>query len=308
MVSSRLKPWQLGLLLVSACTLVLGMFTFFRFRKTITPAEMLKRLPSRDSVLLYIDFKGLRETGLLEALSGSTVAQDADYRAFVSLSGFDYQRDLESVFASFRDGHVFVLASGRFDWPSLRSYVTKQKGQCLNGFCRFPASQPDRFLSFHPLQTDYLAFASSPDPYAATHMDRARDAETPEFPTPPVWVSVPGSKFRTAVNLPAGAKLFATALADTEVANFGLDRAGPSYFLTLEVRTKSLAQASIVVLELNKITTTMATYFERMGQKPNPADLSGVLTAGKFEQQGNEARGRWQISQQFIEALIGGRL
>lgn len=290
------------------CAIVLASIYYVRFAKAITPAEMLARLPAANAVLVYADFHGLREAGLLDAVSGSKVARDADYRAFVSLSGFDYQRDLESVFVSFRDGHIFVLASGRFDLTSLRSYVISQKGQCLNGFCRMPANQPDRFLSFQPLQSGYLAFASSTDPWAATNMSKTHAPETQDLPNHPVWVSVPGSVLRTAGSLPAGGKLFATALADAEVANFGLDRAGTSFFVTLEARTKSIEQASIVVMELTKITTTMAAYFERLGQKPSPADLSGVLTAGKFGQEGNNVKGRWPIGQQFIEALIGGRL
>jgi hypothetical protein len=38
---------------------------------------------------------------------------------------------------------------------------------------------------------------------------------------------------------------------------------------------------------------------------PNPADLTGVLTAGSFRSDGNRVFGYWPIARTFVENLLG---
>ena len=46
----------------------------------------------------------LRDAGMLDAILGNTVNEEADYRDFVSQTGFDYKTDLDQVLAKFTDG------------------------------------------------------------------------------------------------------------------------------------------------------------------------------------------------------------
>jgi hypothetical protein len=43
---------------------------------------------------------------------------------------------------------------------------------------------------------------------------------------------------------------------------------------------------------------------EREHQKPNPVDLSGVLTSGTFRSEGRRVAGTWPIERAFIENLF----
>jgi hypothetical protein len=44
----------------------------------------------------------------------------------------------------------------------------------------------------------------------------------------------------------------------------------------------------------------------RENHSPNPADLSGVLTAGSFHQTDTRVIGYWPIERSFVENLLGG--
>ena len=41
---------------------------------------------------------------------------------------------------------------------------------------------------------------------------------------------------------------------------------------------------------------------------PNPRDLSGVLVAGKFQQQNALVTGTWPLERGFVEALAAGQV
>ena len=63
---------------------------------------MASYMPQRDAAVLYVDIAALRSTGILEKLVGSTVGEEAEYKAFVQQSGFDYKRDLDRVMVNCR--------------------------------------------------------------------------------------------------------------------------------------------------------------------------------------------------------------
>ena len=46
---------------------------------------------------------------------------------------------------------------------------------------------------------------------------------------------------------------------------------------------------------------------EKEHQTPNPADLSGLLTAGTFHNEGRKVLGAWPISQALVDNLLGGK-
>ncbi len=51
--------------------------------------------------MLSVNVNALRQSGLLHFLAASQMAEEAEYKNFVASSGFDYQRDLDSVLISF---------------------------------------------------------------------------------------------------------------------------------------------------------------------------------------------------------------
>jgi hypothetical protein len=47
---------------------------------------------------------------------------------------------------------------------------------------------------------------------------------------------------------------------------------------------------------------------EREKLKPNPHDLSGLLTAGVFKQQDKRVTGHWPLDRGFVESLASGKV
>ena len=90
---------------------------------------MLKRLPTDDAVVLYIDFSRLRAGGILQMLDGSKVGEDPEYQSFVRKTDFDYKQDLDAAMVAFAPKGKYMLLRGRFDWKSLKSYVLAQRRQ-----------------------------------------------------------------------------------------------------------------------------------------------------------------------------------
>jgi hypothetical protein len=44
---------------------------------------------------------------------------------------------------------------------------------------------------------------------------------------------------------------------------------------------------------------------EREHRKPDPADLSGVLAAGAFRNEGQRVLGYWPIERVFVQTVLG---
>ena len=143
---------------------------------------MLKRLPTDDAVVLYIDFSRLRAAGILQMLDGSKVGEDPEYQNFVRKTDFDYKQDLDAVMVAFAPMGKYMLLKGRFDWKSLKSYVQAGDGRCNNSFCKLAGSTPEKRISFFPLQSNLMAMAVSNDDVAALRMNTVTERPDAEIP------------------------------------------------------------------------------------------------------------------------------
>ena len=64
-MTPKTRAWLLILLITALCGLTLWGVIWYRSR-ALSPAAMLKRLPTDDAVVLYIDFSRLRAGGILQ--------------------------------------------------------------------------------------------------------------------------------------------------------------------------------------------------------------------------------------------------
>jgi len=305
-VPLKLSRRRLGALLAAAAATA-ALAWYLWTGRGLAPAEMLAHLPSADSPLLFIDVGALRQAGILDLIAGSKAAEESEYTAFVARSGFDYRRDLDAVMASFQGGQTFLIARGRFDWRRLEAYAREQGGSCERSFCRLPAATPGRRLSFFALRRDTLAFASSPNEWAAEQMRGASKAG-PRFalPSDPAWLAIPGATLRMSDAYPAGTRLFAKALENAERVILAAGRDGGRMRLRMDATTRSEEDAVILRAQLEKVTEVMTKFIARLDQKPNPSDLSGVLTGGTFRREGLRVVGTWPVPREFLEALSKG--
>ncbi|HTM52318.1 MAG TPA: hypothetical protein VL285_26660 [Bryobacteraceae bacterium] len=288
-----------------AAILLLGGGTAIYFgTRGLPPEAQLARLPSENAPVLSIDFAALRRGGVFEMLSGPVVEEEPEYKTFVEKTAFDYRRDLDHALIAFHSSGVYFLVRGRFDWKRLETYAREQGGGCINGLCRMPGSRPERKISYFPLQPDLLAMAVSPNESAASRMSGpAADSRRITLLPQPVWLSLPASTLQKSEAFPTGTQLFAKAIEGAEGATISLAPRGKAIEAQLEVACRSAQEAAIIAEQFQKVTALLRRLIEKENQKPNPGDLSGVLTAGVFRQENTRVVGSWPIERAFIENL-----
>ena len=302
----RWQGWSIVFLVIALCVAIAGGLIWNRSR-TIPPLEgRMTRLPAGSSAV-YLDVSSLRQSGLLEMIAGQRVTEDADYRQFVSSTGFDYRNDLDSALVGTLASESFIVATGRFDWKAIKEHTNRMGGVCKNGLCRMAASTPKRFISYIPLHNSMIGMAVSADEWAVTKMQAKNETPLP-VPDAVVWFGVTGATLAKGDALPAGTKLFAQALSAAKVITIGLHIAADKSEIRLVADCPTETAAGGLENQLKGVTEVFRKYLENVQQKPNPGDLSGVLTSGSFSLQGPVVTGRWIVGREFLETLLGGRI
>jgi hypothetical protein len=291
---------------VAAAATVAGT-AWYRSRALATTAGAVARLPTGDATVLHIDVAALRDSGLLARLAGSTVAEEPEYRAFVERTGFDYRRDLDAATLAFSPGQIYLLLRGRFETNTLRRYAEGQGGVCDGQGCRMQGSRPERQISFLPLRDNVFAMSVGLRGGAAADLRRKPTSARPiAVPPDPLWVSLSPAALRDYEKLPPGTRAIARAMENASAALLSLAPAGGAFELRLTLECRSEGAARTLAGHLRETTEMLRKMIAREGQAPNPADLSGVLTAGEFRQDGRRVLGRWPIARGFLDSLLGG--
>lgn len=269
---------------------------------------MVACLPPGQATLAYVDVAALRRAEILDLLAGSKATEELEYKDFVEATGFDYRRDLDSFAAAFTPSATYMVVRGRFDWKRLNQYAKQHGGRCINGFCESPASEPTRHVSYYALKSDTMALAFSGDEFAAGSVtSRGRQPGDP-LPQQPVWISVPGSVFRNASDLPTGTHSFASALAGADKIVFSAGPEEDHMQLQMTVTCPTPETAQQLELRLDNVTDLLRKMVELENQTPNAGDLSGVLAAGSFQTIGRTVYGRWPVQRAFLDSLSEGSL
>lgn len=304
-MTPKFRAWMLILLLSALCCSAVGGLVWYRSRN-LTPAAMLRRLPSEDAVIVYVDFAALRAAGILQMLDGAKVGEEPEYRAFVTKTEFDYKQDLNAAMLAMAPTGNYILAKGRFDWPSLAKYVRSQDGNCNNSFCRMAGNGPERRISFYPIQSGVMALAVSADEAAALRMNTVDPRPEREVPSAPLWLSVPPSIVRSGKALPSGTQMFARTLEKAQSVSISVTPESKDFAAHLDVRCANEADAATMAAQLTKTTALLNEIIRKENQQPNPNDLSGFLTSGTFRQQGTKVQGYWPVSRALLNGLLGG--
>jgi hypothetical protein len=299
------RAWLPIALAVALCAAAAWGVYWYRGRVPATPAGMLARLPTGDAVVVQIDFTSLRQSGILRMLAGSRAAQDSEYLDFVRRTAFDYTRDLDLALASFAPGASYFLLKGRFDWPRLRAYAADSGGGCGDGVCRMPGSAPERNISYTLLRGNLLALAVGRDPGAVTAL-RTAPRQTPaiEIPGEPVWVYLSPAALTSSAALPSGTRMFTRGLEKADSCVLALGPENQRFAAKLRVRCRTGQDAAALAESLGRTTALLGQMIARENHAPNPRDLSGVLTAGVFRQDGLRVYGYWPLERAFVEALL----
>lgn len=265
---------------------------------------MAAYMPQREAAVFYVDVAAVRNSGILDKLLGSTVAEESEYKSFVQSTGFDYKRDLDRVMVNSAQGTHYFLVEGSFNWDKLKSYATGQGGSCEGDLCSVKGSKPDRVISFYPISSKIMALASSPNDKAAREISSRTPVKAPyDVPDKPVWMHIPAEVLRDQTGLPAGTRLFTRALESAQRLMFSLGPQADKFELTMDVTCKSPEDAAVLKAQLEGITKLLQNLIARENQNPSVRDLSGVLTAGSFQRNAEHVVGRWPIDVALLDAL-----
>jgi hypothetical protein len=307
LVVYRLRGWLVVAAVVTVCVGAVWFADWYRSRTIGTREALIARLPSKDTIIVAIDFGALRRARLMDMLAGSKTPEEPEYREFVARTEFDYKEDLDLALAAFAPNGKFFLLKGRFDWNSLRSYVKSSKGDCYNTLCKMVGSTPERKISFFPLRPEIMALAVSSDSDAAFHLyDVPAAGRAIQIPDEPFWISLPGSALKQAGGLPTGTQIFAKSLEEADDVLLAIGPEGKDFQAKLRVNCRSEKDAGMLAAELERSTNLLRSMIARENRTPNPRDLSGVLTAGRFSHAGRQVTGHWPISQGLVQDTLTG--
>ena len=303
------KSWLMVLVAAGVAGAIYSLVIWNRGTNDPTLADLLRRVPERDALTIHVDLAAMRKAGFGELLEGSPIPEEADYRRFVTESGFDWKTDLDAVTATRHKDDWYLFVRGRFDLERVRNFALVRGGQCRNGVCEVAGATPGRLVSFFPLTPQVLAVATSTTP-VAVHALGKRSADRPVWAAPegPAWLSLNGSVLAGDPVLPSGGRLFGKVLAETERTSFWITGNGATMELRMRAVCRDDQHAGQLRAQLDGVTREFRKYFERVGQPASTADLSGLLLSGDFAATGNEVTGRWPLHMEFLRKLAAGAL
>jgi hypothetical protein len=116
-----------------------GLFFLWLRERPLPPSRLGGYLPECPTEF-FVDVQTLRQAGLLNKISGSPEEFDAEYRGFLTETGFDFSKDLDYVRAGFSSGTRYFILSGRFRWDKVTAYSKKRGGICRGKNCQLEES------------------------------------------------------------------------------------------------------------------------------------------------------------------------
>ncbi len=99
-----------------------------------------------------------------EPLGSTKSSEDAEYRAFVRETDFDYQQDIQALAGATDGAQLFFVVRGSFAWNRLRQYASRHGGGCGDEVCSVPTSRPGRWASFLPIQSNVIGLGGEYGP------------------------------------------------------------------------------------------------------------------------------------------------
>lgn len=295
-----MKKWMPIAALVGV---LMGASAFWFHSRSYNASQLVQMLPPDNAVYAYLNVAALRSLGILDKLAGPVSGEDADYRKFVQDTGFDYRKDLDSLAVAFREGGIYYAAQGRFDWGKLEAFAPAHGGSCERFLCRVTGSEPGRDVTYYMPRTNVLAIAVSKTATAGDMVAPGTWREQPRIDNVGLWVSAPPPALKDLNSVPGALKPFLEPLRDSTSAVFTLGPAKEGFELKLVASAKDGAGATKIAKAYSDVTSLVTRMLEREGTSISEADLSGMLTGGRFNTKDNEVTGTWPISKQLVESL-----
>jgi hypothetical protein len=301
-----LKPWLSVVLLAACSAAIVFEIDYYRHRFVRSDADLVGLLPGGDGTIFFANMTALRQAGVLGLFAGSKTVEEPEYQEFVRQTHFNYKSDVQ-VIAGAADGEqILLLVRGRFDWTRLRQYASAHGGACKKELCNLPTTNPRRWASFLPIQSDVMGLAVSQDSSAALALSPRRDRVSQQIPPGPVWVKVSQELLKNPVRLPAPLRIFAISLQSADGVLLWLDsgaKSGVAFSLQLDAQCPTMATAEIIKTQLELQTRMLRLELAREHKQPSLADFAGILIAGTFHVSDKHVIGTWPIHRELLNRL-----
>ena len=154
-------------------------------------------------------------------------------------------------------------------------------------------------MNFLLIQPDVLAAAIAPTPSAADNLRPPGRRVQEEIPNAPVWAKISHALLINPAALPLGLQIFDISIESAESVTLSAQRDD----IKLKARFPNGAAADTARRQLELQTKKLKTALALDNERPDPAAISGLLTAGSFQVIGTDVLGTWPIRPELLRAL-----
>ena len=277
----------------------------FRYRLVRSDADLFRLLPAQDDpTLFYASVAALRDAGYLRMLEGTKLKQEGDYTQFVQQSGFNYAKDLDAVAGAVKGERILVLLRGRFRWKMIEQYAKKHSGSCEAERCNIATSTPGRWANLQLIQPDVLALTLNNERQAASI--RLAKQDSVQVSDAPVWVRLSNKVLANPAELPMAFRMVAISLQSSDSVVLSLrpaDASGTAFSIQLDATCANAATAETARTQLQQTTNMLKVELAREHKQADPADLTGLLTAGTFQIVETRLVGSWPVRRELLASL-----
>jgi hypothetical protein len=302
----RTTLWIVVAILALAGAAILSVIDVQRHRFVRSSIDLVKQLPPGDFTRFYADLGALRKAGLLHLLTGANPIQEKDYQEFVRQTQFDYTRDLDAIAGASDGEQLFFLIRGRFEWDKFKRYVLARGGTCRSQSCAIPTSKSGFWANLVLLQPGVAGLAISANSAAADTLRREVPQTDAAVPSNPIWVSVSKTLLMKPEALPLAMRILAISLqsADNVILSLGpaIDTQ-EAFTIDLDARFSMEPSAETARAQLEIQTRMLKLQLQRAHRAPDPADLTGLLTAGTFQRVRKRVTGHWPVRRELLKTL-----
>jgi hypothetical protein len=302
----RTTLWVVVAILALAGAAILSVVDVHRHRFVRSSIDLVKQLPPGDFTRFYADLGALRKAKLLHLLTGVSPVQENDYQEFVRQTQFDYTRDMDAIAGASDGEQLFFLIRGRLDWDKFKQYAATHGGTCRSQTCAVPTSKSGYWANLVRLQPGVAGLAISANSAAGDTLRREVPQGDAPAPSDPVWVSVSKTLLTKPEALPLAMRILAISLqsADRVILSLGpaVDKQS-AFAIDLDASFSLAPTAETARVQLEIQTKMLKLGLERAHREPDPADLTGLLTAGAFQRVRTQVTGSWPVRRELLKTL-----
>jgi hypothetical protein len=302
----RTTLWVVVAILALAGAAILSVVDVHRHRFVRSNIDLVKQLPPGDFTRFYADLSALRKAKLLHLLTGVSPVQENDYQEFVRQTQFDYTRDLDAIAGASDGEQLFFLIRGRFDWDKFKQYAAARGGTCRSQSCAVPTRQSGYWANVVRLQPGVAGLAISANNAAGDTLRREVPQGDTPVPSDPVWVSVSKTLLTKPEALPLAMRILAISLQSADRVILSLAPAvdkQSAFAIDLDASFSLEPTAETARAQLEIQTKMLKLGLERAHREPDPADLTGLLTAGTFQRVRKQVTGTWPVRRELLKTL-----